>query len=107
MSIVISTAPVADAQDVYSRAPGIAVGLQLLTRPPLAASRLFTYFARFSRLASVWTYDHLQNVLPTALWDRRFTWAASQTRSPHELFDPLCCSARWPPARATFSSAWA
>jgi phthiodiolone/phenolphthiodiolone dimycocerosates ketoreductase len=78
-----------EAQRAGSRGPGVAVGLQLLTRPPLAASRLFMYFARFNRLASVWTYDHLQNVFPLALWDRRFTWAASQTLSPHELFDPF------------------
>ncbi len=87
---MVTAPPMAvDADRAGSRASGIAVGLQLLTRPPLAASRLFMYFARFSRLASVWTYDHLQNVFPSTLWDRRFTWAASQTRSPHELFDPF------------------
>jgi phthiodiolone/phenolphthiodiolone dimycocerosates ketoreductase len=44
-------------------------------------------FARLSRFDSVFTVDHFQNFVPTALWDRELTWAAAHFPSPHEVFD--------------------
>lgn len=67
--------------------PGISVGLQIGTQPPLAATRAFVLAARAMRLESVMLIDHFQNVFPQAIWDGDFTWMATQRRSPHEIFD--------------------
>lgn len=65
----------------------IAVGLQVSTQPPLLTTQLFTLFARLMRLDSIMAIDHFQNIFPTAIWDREFSWAAEQRPNPHELFD--------------------
>ncbi len=31
--------------------------------------------------------DHFQSLLPTAIWDKEFSWVAAQNTTPHELFD--------------------
>ncbi|MBU3751068.1 MAG: LLM class flavin-dependent oxidoreductase [Mycobacterium sp.] len=67
--------------------PGIAVGLQIGTQPPLGATRAFVLAARAMRMDSVMLIDHFQNLFPRALWDRDFTWVAAQRPSPHEMFD--------------------
>jgi phthiodiolone/phenolphthiodiolone dimycocerosates ketoreductase len=67
--------------------PSIAVGFQLGGMPPLGMNRALVYFARLSRLDSVWVPDHWQGLIPTAIWDQQFSWAASQHESPHALFD--------------------
>ncbi len=71
--------------DVVARK--IAVGLQLGTQPPLRTTDLFVLFARLMRLDSIMAIDHLQNVFPTAIWDREFTWLAAERPTPHEHFD--------------------
>lgn len=67
--------------------PGITIGLELAAMPPAALNRALVYFARLSRLNSVWVLDHFQGLIPSAVWDQKFSWAATQYRSPHELFD--------------------
>lgn len=67
--------------------PGISVGLQLGTQPPLGATRAFLVGARAMRLDSVMLIDHFQNVFPTVIWDRQLTWLAAQRPTPHEFFD--------------------
>ena len=49
--------------------PKIAVGMQIVTQPPLGATKAFALFARLMRLDSVMAIDHFQNVFPTAIWD--------------------------------------
>jgi phthiodiolone/phenolphthiodiolone dimycocerosates ketoreductase len=44
-------------------------------------------FARLCRLDSVFTVDHFQNFVPTAIWDRDLSWAAANFSSPHAIFD--------------------
>lgn len=65
----------------------IAVGLQISTQPPLRTTELFVLFARLMRLDSIMAFDHMQNIFPTAIWDREFSWIAAQRPSPHQLFD--------------------
>ncbi|WP_235683607.1 LLM class flavin-dependent oxidoreductase [Mycolicibacterium fluoranthenivorans] len=67
--------------------PGIAVGLQLGTQPPLGVTRAFLLGARAMRLDSVMLIDHFQNIFPSAIWDEDLTWLARQRRTPHEFFD--------------------
>ena len=43
--------------------------------------------ARLYRLDSLFVLDHLQDLDPTALWDRDFTWAARRVASPHAFFE--------------------
>ncbi len=68
-------------------APSIATGLELGAMPPAGLNRALVYFARLSQLDSVWILDHFQGLIPTAIWNQQFSWAASQNQSPHELFD--------------------
>lgn len=68
-------------------APSIAIGFQLGGMSPLGMNRALIYFARLSRLDSVWFPDHWQGVIPSAIWKQEFPWAASQHESPHALFD--------------------
>lgn len=65
----------------------IAVGLQIGTQPPLRTTELFALFARLMRLDSIMAIDHFQNIFPTAIWNREFSWIAAQRPSPHEHFD--------------------
>ena len=44
--------------------PSIAVGLQINTQPPLAASRAVVLAVRAMGLESVMLIDHFQNVFP-------------------------------------------
>lgn len=76
-----------DADSTRPTSPGIAVGLQLGTQPPLAAVRAYLLAARAMRLDSVMVIDHFQNVFPTAIWDTRLTWLAKRRSTPHDHFD--------------------
>jgi phthiodiolone/phenolphthiodiolone dimycocerosates ketoreductase len=67
--------------------PRIATGLELAAMPPAGLNRALVYFARLSGLDSVWVLDHFQGLVPSAVWDQKFSWAATQHQSPHELFD--------------------
>jgi phthiodiolone/phenolphthiodiolone dimycocerosates ketoreductase len=65
----------------------IATGLELPAMPPAWVNRALVYFSRLSGLDSVWALDHFQGLIPSAIWDRQFSWTAAQYKSPHELFD--------------------
>ncbi len=67
--------------------PGIRLGLQIGTQPPLSAMRAFLLGARAMALDSVMVIDHFQNVFPQSIWDRELTWLAAQRDTPHEFFD--------------------
>ncbi len=67
--------------------PRMSIGLQVGSSPPLGLSRAMLLLARLSRLDSAFAVDHFQGFVPTALWDRELTWAATQFSSPHEVFD--------------------
>jgi phthiodiolone/phenolphthiodiolone dimycocerosates ketoreductase len=49
--------------------------------------RFNLFLARLLRLDTFFVWDHLQNIFPSALWDRQFTWAAGLRPSPHECYD--------------------
>ncbi|HLZ08300.1 MAG TPA: LLM class flavin-dependent oxidoreductase [Chloroflexota bacterium] len=65
----------------------LAVGIQVSGNPPLGIARAILLFARLNRLESVTVADHFQGFIPMALWDRKFSWAASVLANPHESFD--------------------
>ena len=67
--------------------PRMAVGLQVSGNPPLGLARALLMFARLTCLDAVLVADHFQGFIPTALWDRDFSWAAAQFANPHESFD--------------------
>jgi phthiodiolone/phenolphthiodiolone dimycocerosates ketoreductase len=67
--------------------PGIAVGLQIGTQPPLSALRAFLGAARAMNLDSVMVIDHFQNVFPSSMWTPELTWLATRRPTPHEFFD--------------------
>ncbi len=67
--------------------PGISVGLQIGTQPPLSALRAFVFGARAMRLQSLMVIDHFQNIFPDVIWDRDLTWLAAQRPTSHEFFD--------------------
>ncbi len=67
--------------------PKITIGLELPTMPPAAFNRALVYFARLSRLDAVWVLDHFQGLIPSAVWNQKFSWATTQYQSPHEIFD--------------------
>jgi phthiodiolone/phenolphthiodiolone dimycocerosates ketoreductase len=63
------------------------LGLHLPPKPPLYALRATLYAARAMRLESLTVWDHIQDLFPQALWDKDFTWLATQSPTPHEFFD--------------------
>ena len=67
--------------------PRIAVGLAVPPKPPVGSLTQLALASRLLRLDALLVWDHLQDVFPQALWDRRLTWAARPGASPHELFD--------------------
>ena len=64
----------------------IATAFQLPSGPPLALARALVLYARLARLDSAMVADHFQGFIPTALWDRHFSWAAWHA-NPHAVFD--------------------
>lgn len=73
--------------DTATRHRRIATGLLIPPYPPAGDVRLTAAIARVAGLDSLFTYDHLQDVHPAALWDARFTWTARRTPAPNALFD--------------------
>lgn len=67
--------------------PKIAVGFAVPPKPPLGSVRQLLWVARLLRLDSFFVWDHLQDIFPQALWEKRFTWTAGQSPSPHEFYD--------------------
>lgn len=67
--------------------PWMTVGLHLPPKPPVYALRGALYAARALRLESLTVWDHVQDLFPTSLWTRDFSWLATQSRSPHDFFE--------------------
>jgi phthiodiolone/phenolphthiodiolone dimycocerosates ketoreductase len=67
--------------------PRIATGLVASPNLPMSDIRMLTAMARLYRLDSVFVYDHFEDLSPSALWDRDFTWFARRVPSPHALFE--------------------
>jgi phthiodiolone/phenolphthiodiolone dimycocerosates ketoreductase len=67
--------------------PRIAVGFSAAPKPPLAGLRQSLRLTRLLRLDSFMVWDHLQDIVPSALWDRRLSWMVGRSASPHECFD--------------------
>ncbi len=65
----------------------MVVGISLPPRPPVGSLRQTALLTRVLRLDSIFVWDHLQDLYPLALWDRRLTWLAGRTASPHAFFD--------------------
>lgn len=67
--------------------PKVAVGLAIPAKPPLGGLKQVIWATRLLRCDSLLLWDHLQDLIPTALWDRSFTWAAADNDSPHAFFE--------------------
>lgn len=67
--------------------PKVAVGLAIPPKPPLGALKQVIWASRLLRCDSLLLWDHLQDLIPSALWDKSFTWAAGDNPSPHTFFD--------------------
>lgn len=67
--------------------PQLRLGLHLPPKPPLYAMRAMLYAARAMRLESFTVWDHFQDLFPQSLWDKDFSWLATQSPTPHEFFD--------------------
>ena len=67
--------------------PPIAVGFSAGPQPPLATVLYHLRFARLLRLDSFFIWDHLQNIIPTTLWERRFSWVVGRGATPHACFE--------------------
>lgn len=67
--------------------PKISVGITVPITPPLGSVKQIVFVARLLRLDSLVVWDHVQDVFPSALWDRRFTWIAGERPSPHEFYE--------------------
>ena len=67
--------------------PRIATGVLAPISLPMSVIRMQAAMARVYRLDSLFVYDHFQEVFPSALWDRDFTWFARRVPSPHALFE--------------------
>ncbi|MCC6791253.1 MAG: LLM class flavin-dependent oxidoreductase, partial [Thermomicrobiales bacterium] len=69
------------------RRPKVAVGLAIPPKPPVAGLKQVIWATRALRCDSLLLWDHLQDLIPTTLWDKQFTWAAGDNDSPHTFFD--------------------
>src|SRR3954452_17013408 len=67
--------------------PKVAVGLAIPPKPPISALKQVIWASRFFRLDCFMLWDHLQDIFPTALWDKSLTWTAGINDSPHEFYD--------------------
>jgi phthiodiolone/phenolphthiodiolone dimycocerosates ketoreductase len=67
--------------------PKIDVGVYVAAKPPLGAIDALVAAAQDQRLDSVFVWDHLQDFVPSAIWDKDFAWFASPGSSPHEPFE--------------------
>lgn len=65
----------------------VAVGLAIPPKPPLGAVKQVIWAARFFRFDCLMLWDHLQDIFPSTLWEKSFTWAAGENDTPHEFYD--------------------
>lgn len=67
--------------------PKVAVGLAIPPKPPVGSIKQVVWAARLLRFDCLMVWDHLQDIFPEALWDRKFTWVAGQNAGPHEFYE--------------------
>ncbi len=67
--------------------PRIATGMYAPPNLPMSDIHTLTAMARVYRLGSLFVEDHFEDLYPSALWDRDFTWFARRVGSPHALFE--------------------
>ena len=65
----------------------IAVGIAVPPKPPVGSLKQLMFVSRLLRLDSVLLWDHIEDIFPASLWEKSFTWLATQNRSPHEFFE--------------------
>ncbi len=65
----------------------IAVGIALPPKPPVGTLKQALLAARLLRFDAFLLWDHLQDIFPSALWERSFTWTAGENGGPHAFFD--------------------
>jgi phthiodiolone/phenolphthiodiolone dimycocerosates ketoreductase len=67
--------------------PKVAVGLAIPPKPPIGAVKQVIWASRIMRFDCLLLWDHLQDIFPSALWEKSFTWAAGENETPHEFYD--------------------
>ena len=67
--------------------PKITVGLALPPKPPVGTLKQVLFASRLIGFDTFMLWDHFQDIFPSALWGRDFTWLAGENASPHEFFD--------------------
>lgn len=83
--------------------PRIEVGMYVVAKAPLAGVEGLVSAAQDQQLDSVFIWDHLQDFVPSAIWDEELTWLAAESKSPHEWFEYQtllgCLAGRFPDLR--------
>ena len=67
--------------------PKIDVGTYIAARPPLGSVDALVATARDQQLDSVFVWDHLQDFIPSVIWDEEYAWFVTPGGSPHEPFE--------------------
>jgi phthiodiolone/phenolphthiodiolone dimycocerosates ketoreductase len=67
--------------------PKIEVGTMSAPKPPLGGVEALVAAAENQQFDSVFFGDHLQDFVPSAIWDEDFAWFAAESQSPHEWFE--------------------
>lgn len=67
--------------------PKIEVGAYVAARPPLDAVDALVGAAREQQLDSVFIWDHIQDFVPSVIWDEDYGWFVAPGSSPHNPFE--------------------
>lgn len=67
--------------------PRVEVGMYVLAKTPLAQVEASVSAAKDQQLDSIFIWDHIQDFIPSTIWDEELTWLASLSDSPHEWFE--------------------
>lgn len=61
--------------------------MYVVAKAPLDGVEALVSVARDQHLDSLFIWDHLQDFVPSTIWDEEFTWLAAGSESPHEWFE--------------------
>jgi phthiodiolone/phenolphthiodiolone dimycocerosates ketoreductase len=61
--------------------------MYVIAKPPLEVIEQLAKTAEDLQLDSVFVWDHIQDLVPTAIWDEHFSWVAAPGSSPHEWLE--------------------
>lgn len=67
--------------------PKIDVGMYIAAKPPLGSVDALGAAAADQQFDSLFVWDHLQDFVPSAIWDEDFAWFAAPGGSPHEPYE--------------------